>query len=180
MKIFIAGARNITKLDDNVKSRLLSVYNNKHSVFVGDCYGVDTAVQEFFIKLKYSDVTVFASNGKVRNNIGNWNVENIYVDNSARGFDFYKQKDIAMANSADYGFMIWDGRSRGTLNNIVNLVNQNKKVLVYTTFFRRMFVVGNMRQLNLLIKHCPVPTQKTFETLLATNVKFDVLQYSFI
>lgn len=94
---------------------------------MGDCYGVDTAVQDFFIRLSYNNVTVFASNGKARNNIGNWNVENIHVDSSVKGFDFYKQKDIAMANSADYGFVIWDGSSRGTLNNIINLINQNKK-----------------------------------------------------
>lgn len=171
MKIFIAGARNITSLDDNVKARLMSIYNNKHSVFVGDCYGVDAAVQDFFIKLKYKNVTVFASNGKARNNIGNWNVENIHVDSSAKGFDFYKQKDIAMANSADYGFMIWDGSSRGTLNNIINLVNQNKKVLVYITLFNKMFVIGTMSQLNSLIKQCSEPTKQTFNKLLSANAE---------
>jgi phenylacetate-coenzyme A ligase PaaK-like adenylate-forming protein len=36
-----------------------------------------------------------------------------------------------MAKSADYGFMIWNGKSRGTLYNMVNLVKFNKKVLVY-------------------------------------------------
>ena len=176
MKIFIAGARNITSLDDSVKARLMSIYNNKHSVFVGDCYGVDTAVQDFFIRLKYNDVTVFASNGKARNNIGNWNVENIHVDSSLKGFEFYKQKDIAMANGADYGFMIWDGNSRGTLNNIINLVNQNKKVLVYTTLFRKMFVIDTMQQLNALIEQCPETTKKIFNKLLLT--KTDYVQLS--
>ena len=180
MKIFIAGARNIKSLDDNVKARLMSIYNNKHSVFVGDCYGVDTAVQNFFIKLNYDNVTVFANNGKARNNVGNWNVENVCVDSSVKGFDFYKQKDMAMANSADYGFMIWDGSSRGTLNNIINLVNQNKKVLVYTTIFHKMFVIGTMPQLNSLIVHCPQTTQKTYRQLVSSNNIIKDRQLSFI
>ena len=180
MKIFIAGARSITSLDDNVKARLMSIYNNKHGVFVGDCYGVDTAVQDFFIKLSYNNVTVFASNGKARNNIGNWKVENIHVDSSVKGFDFYKQKDIAMANSADYGFMIWDGSSRGTLNNIINLVNQNKKVLVYTTLFHKMFVIGTMQQLNTLVEHCPESTQKTFKKLLPKKTDINDTQLSLL
>ena len=63
MKIFIAGARSITSLDDNVQKKLMSIYNKNYNVFVGDCYGIDTAVQNFFMKLRYKNVTVYASNG---------------------------------------------------------------------------------------------------------------------
>jgi hypothetical protein len=35
---------------------------------------------------------------------------------------FYKQKDIAMANDCDCGYMVWGGKSRGTKNNIIRLV----------------------------------------------------------
>lgn len=180
MKIFIAGARSITSLNNDVKVRLMSIYNNNHSVYVGDCYGIDTAIQKFFIKLGYDNVTVFASNGKVRNNIGNWNVRSVYVNESIKGFNFYKQKDIAMANSADYGFMIWDGKSRGTLNNIINLVNQNKKVLVYITIFHKMFVIGTIFQLNSLLVQCPMATQKIYRGLLLSNNVVDDRQLSFI
>ena len=36
-----------------------------------------------------------------------------------------------MAEAADYGFMLWDGESKGTLNNIFNLLELGKKVVVY-------------------------------------------------
>ena len=144
MKIFIAGARSITSLDDSVQKKLMSIYNKNYNVFVGDCYGIDTAVQNFFMKLRYKNVTVYASNGKARNNVGNWKVENIHVNNSIKGFDFYKQKDEAMAKNADYGFMVWDGKSRGTLNNIINLINDNKKVVVYISPFHKMLVIEKM------------------------------------
>jgi hypothetical protein len=35
-----------------------------------------------------------------------------------------------MAAEADYGFMLWDGHSRGTLTNIVNLVRDGKPVVL--------------------------------------------------
>ena len=180
MKIFIAGARNIVNLNAFVKARLMSIYNNKHSVIVGNCYGIDTAVQKFFAELHYSDVAVFASNGKARNNIGHWNVECVQADGSLKGFDFYKQKDKAMADSADYGFMIWDGCSRGTLNNMINLVEQNKKVLVYTMIFNKMFVIGNMSQLDYLVGICPRQTSKIYNKLLRERSDSADLQLSML
>jgi hypothetical protein len=39
-------------------------------------------------------------------------------------------KDLHMAREADYGFMIWDGQSSGTLSNILELLEMGNKVLV--------------------------------------------------
>jgi hypothetical protein len=36
-----------------------------------------------------------------------------------------------MAADADYGFMIWDGKSRGTRQNILELVKLNKRSIVF-------------------------------------------------
>lgn len=36
-----------------------------------------------------------------------------------------------MAAEANYGLMLWDEQSRGTLTNIVHLVRQGKPVVVY-------------------------------------------------
>ena len=124
MKIFIAGTKSLQKLDTPVLQRMMSIYQKGYCVLVGDCCGVDSSVQKFYSGLGYGNVVVYASNGKARNNIGNWQIRNVPVPSYFRGFDFYKQKDIAMANDADYGFMIWDGESRGTLNNI-NMPKRN-------------------------------------------------------
>ena len=154
MKIFIAGARSVTALSPEVRQRMKSISDRGYDVIVGDCYGVDTAVQKFYSDLGYGNVTVFASGGRARNNVGNWNIRSIPVPCRVRGFDYYRQKDIAMAREADYGFMIWDGKSRGTLSNIVTLVSQNKKVLVYLTTQDRMFVIKNDSDLSALLMSC--------------------------
>ena len=166
MKIFIAGTKSVQKLDTPVLQRMMSIYQKGYSVLVGDCYGVDSSVQKFYSDLGYSNVFVYASNGKARNNIGNWQIQNVPVPSYFRGFDFYKQKDIAMANDADYGFMIWDGESRGTLNNTINLVSQNKRVLVYFSPQKKMVVINSFDDLNSLLEQCVPTTQATYSKLL--------------
>ena len=106
MKVFIAGAKAIKSLDDLAIKQLERICKKQHNILVGDCYGVDSAVQRFCLNLPYNNVTVFASNGKARNNLGGWKVENVPVASGVKGFDFYRQKDIAMAEAAECGFMI--------------------------------------------------------------------------
>ena len=60
-----------------------------------------------------------------------WDVEKVAVSPHIRRFELYSAKDKEMAKQADYGFMIWNVKSMGTLNNIVNSVNDNKRVIVY-------------------------------------------------
>lgn len=157
MNIFIAGAKVIRCLDEAVIQKLDSIYQKGYDVLVGDCDGVDSSVQKYYAGLNYSKVTVYASNGIVRNCVGHWSVKAIYVSSKLKGFDYYQQKDIAMAEDADYGFMIWDGNSKGTLNNIVNLLFRNKKVLVYLAPYQKMISVKSFDDMDQLIKMC---TQK--------------------
>ena len=131
MKVFIAGPRAVTELDANVLTELENIYNSNYKVIVGDADGIDSCVQRYFNNKDYKNVCVFASNGKARNNIGVWKIENVAVEDNIRGFKFYASKDLEMAKQADYGFMIWNGKSRGTFSNIINLISFNKEVKIY-------------------------------------------------
>ena len=166
MNIFIAGARAITSLDKQVRARLSSICEKGYNVLVGDADGVDSSVQRFYADLGYGNVTVFAGNGRARNNIGHWTVENVVVDEPLKGFDFYKQKDQAMADKADYGFMIWNGESKGTLNNIINLIKQDKDVLVYFAPQGALIKIDELEKLNRLVTLCPGSVQRVYGKLL--------------
>ena len=140
MKIFIAGARSVKTLSPAVIEKMQSIYNNGFEVIVGDCYGVDKFVQKYFASLGYTKVSVYASNGIARNNVGNWTVKCISVPQESKGFDFY-------------GLMIWDGESRGTYSNIMTLIEKGKTVLVYLTPIDKMFCIkseDNLKKLNLI------------------------------
>lgn len=151
MKVFIAGPRAITELDANVTKRLEKIYNSNYTVIVGDADGIDSSVQRYFYDKNYKNVCVFASNGKARNNIGNWNIENVIVDDNIKGFDFYATKDLKMAKQADYGFMVWNGESKGTFNNIINLINLSKEVLVYYIPTEKFYTIKDMNDLDKFI-----------------------------
>ena len=162
VKIFIAGAKSINSLDAFVQKKLMSICQKNYDVVVGDCYGVDSLVQKFYANVGYRNIEIFASNGKARNNVGNWTVHNVPVPAGVRGFEFYKQKDIAMANTADYGFMIWDGESKGTLNNMINLISRNKPVMVYLINQKKVLTVETTEDLNELFRNCNKETKSLY------------------
>ena len=171
MKIFVAGARVVTELDFSVQKKLLAIMNKGYDIVVGDCSGVDASVQKFCNSFGYKNVIVYAGNGHARNNIGNWIVKDVYVPSNLHGFDFYKQKDIAMAMDADCGFMIWNGESRGTLNNIINLVSQEKDVLVYMTAVKKMVIIKSFTELSSLIRRYAPEALKTYIKLARDSMQ---------
>ena len=107
------------------------------AVIVGDANGADKAVQQYLFSKHYDNVEIFCSGTACRNNVGHWNTRVIDTDPHDRGRRFYAAKDRAMAHEATYGFMVWDGKSTGTLLNVLRLLRQDKKVVVYNVPERR-------------------------------------------
>jgi hypothetical protein len=161
----MAGPRAFTKLNEAIKARLQGICEKGYDILIGDANGADKAIQQYFSDVNYPNVTIYASNGKARNNTGNWQVEAVPVPANVRGFDFYAMKDKAMAANADYGFMIWNGKSKGTLSNIINLLNQEKKTLIYFTPQSKFINITTLEKLKTLIEDCPPETKELFEQL---------------
>ena len=85
-----------------------------------------------------------------RNNVGHWPTREVAAPRGAKGFDYYSLKDRAMAETAEYGLMLWDRKSKGTVNNVVNLSRDHKPVVVYvapTRQFRTVKTVDDLRDL---------------------------------
>ena len=49
---------------------------------------------------------------------------------------YFTAKDLAMAEAADYGLMMWDATSTGTLGNVIELPGRKKKSSVFVTSAR--------------------------------------------
>ena len=130
-KVFIGGSRRLSKLNKDVKRRLDNIIEKGFTVVVGDANGVDKAVQQYLASKHHENVVVFCMAGQCRNNLGKWPTRDITAAPSARGFAYFSTKDRVMVEEADYGLMLWDGKSRGTLTNIVDLVRQGRPVVVY-------------------------------------------------
>lgn len=97
---------------------------------------------------------MFCAGNQCRNNVGNWKTTAVSADANEKGFDFYASKDLRMAREADYGLMIWDAKSRGTLNNILNLLDESKSVLVFFSPDRSFHTIRNDQDLSALLVKC--------------------------
>ena len=125
MKIFIGGSKTLKELSPCMKTALDTVCGKGYEVLVGDCFGADRLVQKYLYERAYSKVKVYASGGRERCNEGGYPV--VYVSAEGKtGFEFYRQKDIAMSIAADHALMFWDGVSKGTSCNIEDMMRQEK------------------------------------------------------
>jgi hypothetical protein len=125
-KVFVSGSMHIKRLDENVTFRLTHIIQSGYEVIVGDADGVDTSIQDFFLRHNYSKVTVYCTGGQPRNNVGRWPVKNIQSEATPGTRAFFTAKDLAMASDCDFGFMIWDTASIGTLSNAIELLSLEK------------------------------------------------------
>jgi hypothetical protein len=116
--IFISGSISISNLPILAIKKLDSIIAERINVLIGDANGVDLLVQKYMQEKNYPNVTIYHVGKEARNNIGSWKTKSIETNLSAKGRIFYTEKDKAMVADTDYGLMIWDGKSKGTLNNI--------------------------------------------------------------
>jgi len=56
-----------------------------------------------------------------------------------------------MAREENYGFMLWDGKSKGTLNNVLNLLSENKSALVFFSPEESFYTIRNAEYLSALL-----------------------------
>jgi len=130
MKVFISGSIKIKEIPLCAIEKIESIINKKFDVIIGDAKGVDLLVQKYLHKKLYENVTVYYAGDEIRNNYGNWKTKQVLSKSNEKGRDLYTLKDIEMANDADYGLMIWDGESKGTLANIKEMQTKNKRFFV--------------------------------------------------
>lgn len=128
MKLFISGSKSISKLSEEVKSLLDSYIVTGAEILIGDCYGVDAAVQMYLESKGYSNVTVYCSGVTPRNNFAP-SAKVCSCAETAKGLTrsaFQYVKDIQMAQDCDTALMIWDGKSKGTAENICRIKEMGK------------------------------------------------------
>ncbi len=162
--VFIGGSRKLSRLNQQVRHRLDNIVEKGFSILIGDANGADRAVQTYLASKRYRKVTVFFIAGNCRNNVGDWVTHVVRPAHGAKGFAYFSAKDRVMAEEADYGLMLWDGKSRGTLTSIVDLIRHERPVVVYvaseksfTTLHGRVEFADFVRRLDPAVLNCVEP-----------------------
>lgn len=133
--VFVSGK---VKFDEpipgTVKRELDNVVAAKSKIIIGDAPGADTRVQDYLSSVGYRNVTVYTTDDRVRNNVGNWTVKKISGNGKETEREVRAQKDIAMSNAATKGIAISSDDDRAdsaTSLNIKRLIESNKSVQFY-------------------------------------------------
>ena len=127
MKLFISGSKSISVLSDEARSQLDTYIATGAEILVGDCYGVDAAVQMYLDK-GYRNATIYCSGETPRNNFAP-SAKVRSCAETAKGLTgsaFQYVKDIQMARDCDQALMVWDGKSKGTAENIRRMKEMGK------------------------------------------------------
>lgn len=176
-KIFIAGSISIKHLDWKVKERLDNIIEANHTVLVGDADGVDRSTQAYLSQRGAGHVIVYCSGTKPRNNVGRWPVNRVQVKNATPGSRaFFTAKDIEMAKAADFGLMIWDARSTGTLRNLLELLLRQKKSVVFVNTTKQFQTVGNVTQLERLLSFMSESAMRIADDKIGLHDKINELR----
>jgi hypothetical protein len=129
--VFLSGSRRISRLTDDITIRLDNMIEKELEIVTGDANGADKAMQSYLAIKGYRKVTIYYVGSAPRNNVGDWPVQHVEVDRKLKGREFYSQKDRTMSEVADFGLVVWDGRSSGSVQNMLWLIQNGKKLVLY-------------------------------------------------
>jgi len=166
--VFVGGSRSISRLNKKL-TRILDKFADKGlTILVGDANGADKAVQGYLLYKRYKNVLVYCMGNNCRNNLGAWDTINVAADIKEKSYKYYFIKDLRMASDSQYGFMLWDSKSKGTLNNIINLLKGNKPTVVYFSSTREVQTLRNLDDLDHIFKKCDQQTINRVDSVLNT------------
>ncbi|MEA1892268.1 MAG: hypothetical protein U9N33_06100 [Campylobacterota bacterium] len=134
-KVFISGSINLTTLPKVVEKSLKTIQEKNIKILVGDAKGIDSLVQDYFSQNTYYNLNICSIYETPRNRINN-NFKTILIEadmdiKSERKKQ--EKKDEYMSLNSDYSFVIWDGKSKGSFNNIQRALENDKLLKVYYT-----------------------------------------------
>lgn len=150
-KVFVSGSMKIKRLDPLVVDRLNNIVANDLCIIVGDADGVDTSVQNYLKERDVHLVVVYCTGETPRHNLGDWPTKKVSSSSKPGTREYFATKDLKMADDCDYGLMIWDAKSTGTLNNAIELLKRGKSALVFVNKIKDFVKIKKIADLDHLL-----------------------------
>jgi hypothetical protein len=136
--VFISGSIAIKSIPNSVQNSINMIIDQNIHINVGDADGIDTLIQNYCKGRNYSNLIVYSIYSSPRYKASGFNKKYIVVNtDSKKERERQKEKDEAMTIDSDYSLVIWDGKSKGSYQNILRAINNDKKVKVYLQYENR-------------------------------------------
>lgn len=175
-KVFVSGSMTIKRIDSAVVSRLENILSSGIRIIVGDANGVDKSIQTYLLNRGTSSVVVYCAGRNPRNNAGHWEVKHIRTNAKPGTRAFFTAKDLAMADDCDYGLMIWDAKSIGTLSNAMELLKRKKPAVVFINGSKRFVNVKEIADVQELIGHMSEVARTRADKKIGLSRKIEKIQ----
>jgi predicted XRE-type DNA-binding protein len=169
--VFIAGSISISRLHEKVQERINKIVSSDFNVVVGDADGADTSIQQCLNDYRANKVTVYCTGDRPRNNVADWPVHRVHSKAREGTRAYFTAKDLEMARSSDYGLMIWDCKSPGTLSNVIELLKEKKKSVVFVNKNKDFITIADMASLNSLLHFMSDHARATAEEKISLSDK---------
>jgi hypothetical protein len=173
--VFIAGSIKIKHLHPLFVERIANIVREGMPIVVGDADGADTSIQAELVAQSASDVTVFCTGDKPRNNLGGWPVQQIQSSAQPGTRAFFTAKDIKMAERAEFGLMLWDAASTGTLSNVFELLTRGKKCVVFVNREKKFLTIKHGEDILNLVSYMSDGARKKADLKISLSEKVSQL-----
>ena len=155
MKLFVGGSKS-AKIPASVAEEKARTWAEAGvEILVGDCCGADAVLQQALAGLGYQKVSVYALNGRARRNLGNWPVVPVPCEVQPAGYLDYWRRDSVMSQRGEGGFFFWDGKTKGTYVNLVELLSLGKPVEMFLTKSQKTISLSSLEEVTQLLPQTP-------------------------
>jgi hypothetical protein len=170
-KVVIGGSRAISFLIPPLKELIDTLINDNAIFLIGDANGADKASQRYLDEKSYKNVIIYCMDHSCRNNIGQWPIKNIVSSHKKKDAKYFGTKDLHMALESDLGIMIWDGESKGSFRNVINLLDENKSIYVCYQPHKHIYLVTSSKDFDRLISDNKSVNAQIFKDELEKRLK---------
>ena len=141
--IFISGSMRIKNINKLVIDRIENIIRENFTIILGDADGVDSSIQQILFNKSYENVKIYCTGNYPRNNIGGWDIVTVHSEYKPKTRLYFTAKDIEMSTNCDFGLMVWDSKSTGTLSNVYELLKKGKTSVVFVNKLKKFITVKN-------------------------------------
>lgn len=127
MTLWLGGSLKIRALPEEAQGAVDGAVQSGERVLIGDAPGADALFQRYLRQFPTAKVEIFHSSPSVRFNLGNWPVHFVQPAVKSASAALHGAKDREIAIQCDSGLMVWDGKSVGTVANVLDLSSRGKE-----------------------------------------------------